>query len=70
MSIYHSVSESLTMHVKYLYRCKPYHLNEDFYSRILLWQGYVCEVCKNDYKTYTKLKYHRKHTHKLQVDIF
>ena len=34
----------------------------------LLLQVYVCEVCKNDYKTYTKLKYHRKHTHKLQVD--
>ena len=28
---------------------------------------YVCEVCKNDYKTFAKLKYHRKHTHKLQV---
>ena len=26
---------------------------------------YVCEVCKIDYKTYTKLKYHRKHTHKI-----
>ena len=27
---------------------------------------YVCEVCKNDYRTYQNLKYHRKHTHKLQ----
>ena len=26
---------------------------------------YVCEVCKIDYKSYTRLKYHRKHTHKL-----
>ena len=28
---------------------------------------YVCEVCKNDYRTYQNLKYHRKHTHKLQA---
>ena len=62
------ILESLTMHGKNLFRRKPFHLSEDIYSRILLWQVYVCEVCKNDYKTYTKLKYHRKHTHKLQVD--
>ena len=28
---------------------------------------YVCEVCGNDYKNYQNLKYHRKHTHKLQA---
>ena len=24
---------------------------------------YVCELCRNDYKTYARLKYHRKNTH-------
>ena len=28
---------------------------------------YVCEICKNDYQTFAKLKYHRKNTHNVSA---